>query len=252
MVEHQAEADSTMVRAREIAADPLCLLPAAVIADRQTHGRGRRGASWWQPPGSLAVSIVLDATAAGTEAAAAPPPSWSLACGVAIAETLRALDPDVQAMVRWPNDIEVQGRKLAGILVETAGCGRAIFGIGVNTTGIAAAAPVPLRARVATFPDLTGRSLPRERLLVAFLPRFLGLLRGMAADEGILAARYRPLCSLDGHAVTIHAGDGRHHGLCRGIAGDGALVLDTPSGRMRLVSGSLTDPADVWRGDWNS
>ena len=231
-----------MLRARAVAADAAARLPAIVIADRQTHGRGRRGARWWQPPGSLATSIVL-------EAAAGPPPAWSLACGVALAETLRASEPAVEAVVRWPNDVEVGGRKLAGILVETVAAGRVIFGIGVNTTGTAADAPPPLAPRVATVPDLVGSALPRERLLVAFLPRLLRLLTDVAANPALLPDRYRPLCALDGEPVTIHVGAERHHGLCRGIAADGSLVLDTAAGRMRFASGSLTDPAAVWRGD---
>lgn len=243
VVEILAETDSTMVRARERAADAACPLPVAVIADRQTRGRGQRGARWWQPPGSLAVSIVLAADA-GT-----PPPAWSLACGVALAETLRAVEPAVEAVVRWPNDIEVAGRKLAGILVETVAGGRTIFGIGVNTTGSAMDAPAALVHRVATLPDLVGAAVPRERLLVEFLPRLRRLLGELTADPALLSDRYRPLCALHGEPVTLHVGAERHHGICRGIATDGSLVLDTAAGRMRFASGSLTDPAVVWRGD---
>jgi len=242
-VEVLAAAESTMIRSRELAADPGCPLPAAVIADRQTKGRGRRGAGWWQAEGGLAVSIVL-ATHAGS-----PPPTWSLACGVALAETLRSVQPAVAAVVRWPNDVEVAGRKLAGILVDAVADGRAIFGIGVNTTGSAADAPPAIAHRVATLPDLTGAALPRGRLLAAFLPRFHDLLGLLAADPGQLPLRYCPLCALDGKPVTIHTADGRHHGVCRGIAADGGLVLDTPAGRRHFTSGSLTDPAAVWRAD---
>lgn len=241
-VELLAETESTMLRARALAADAAARLPAIVIADRQTQGRGRRGAGWWQAPGSLAASIVL-------ESAAGPPPAWSLACGVALAETLRALEPAVVAVVRWPNDVEVGGRKLAGILVETVAAGRVIFGIGVNTTGTAAAAPPALAARVATLPDVAGSVLPRERLLAAFLPRLFRLLADLAVAPALLPDRYHPLCALQGEPVTIHVGVERRHGICRGIAADGSLVLDTAAGRMLFASGSLTDPAAVWPGD---
>ncbi|MFM8702364.1 MAG: hypothetical protein ACKOHG_00545 [Planctomycetia bacterium] len=85
--EHHAEVGSTMERARELAVDPGCPLPAAVVADLQSLGRGQRGARWWQPPGSLAVSVVVDG---GMTPSGMPPAIWSLACGVALAEAVAA------------------------------------------------------------------------------------------------------------------------------------------------------------------
>lgn len=258
-VERHAVVDSTMVRAREIAADEGAVLPAAVIADRQTGGRGRRGAGWWQSPGSLAVSIVLEARGP----AAAPPPTWSLACGVALVETLRDLLPGIAPVVRWPNDVHVHGGregatdavgatgKLAGILVETTASGRAIFGIGVNTSGTAADAPPALRRRVATIPDLTGAPFDPETLLAAFLPRLTGLLAQIEADPSILPARYRPLCGLTGHEVVLHVGQRIDRGICRGIAADGGLLLETDAGPLHCMAGSLTAPTDVWPGETN-
>ena len=240
-VEVLAEATSTMDRGREIAASAAARLPAAVIAERQTAGRGRRGAAWWQPPGSLAVSLVIDGAAWGAEAR----PIWSLACGVALAETLRTLEPSVAAVVRWPNDVEAGGRKLAGILVEAATGGRAVFGIGVNTTGASASAPEPLRPRVVTLPDLTGRPLARQRLLAALMPRLIDLL---AADAAVLAARYRPLCGLTGKLVRVYVGDVIHEGTCRGVADDGGLVVATATDTVVIRSGSLTAPGSEWRG----
>lgn len=242
--ERLAEAASTMDRAREVAADPTAALPFAVVADRQLRGRGRRAAAWWQPAGSLAVSVVVSSG----EHPAGPPPAWSIAGGVAVAETIRTLEPAVTACVRWPNDVEVDGRKLAGILVETAGDGRVVFGIGINTTGSAADAPGPIAHRVATLPDLVARSLGRERLLADLLPRLFGLLAEMAREPARLAARYRPLCCLSGKPIRVHVADRVEEGTCGGIAPDGRLILDTPAGRRLVVSGSLTPPEEVWRG----
>ncbi len=242
-VEVLAEAASTMDRGRELAATRHVPVPAVVIAERQTRGRGRRGAGWWQADGSLATSIVLE----GPRDAALPPPTWSLACGVAVAEAIRALAPEAVAVVRWPNDVEVQGRKLAGILVETAAAGRVVFGIGVNTAGSAAAAPADLRHRVATLPDLTGQPLPRQRLVAAIVPRLVQLLADMNREPAALLGRYRPLCSLTGEFVRVHEGTGAHEGICRGIAADGGLELDTTAGRVVIRSGSLTPPGGEWR-----
>lgn len=244
--DHLAEVDSTMDHGREVAADPGAALPYAVVADRQFRGRGRRTAAWWQPPGSLVVSIVVPG---GDDASAHPPPIWSLACGVAVAETIRALEPSVAAHVRWPNDVEVGGRKLAGILVETARHRRAIVGIGINTTGSATEAPRALAGRVATMPDLAGRPLGRQHLLCDLLPRLFALLADAARDPSLLADRYRPLCCLTGRKIRVHVAEEIHEGICGGIASDGQLIVDTPAGRMGFVSGSLTPPAEVWHGE---
>ncbi len=243
-VEVLVEAASTMDRAREVAADPAATLPAAVIADRQTAGRGRRGAAWWQPPVSLAVSLVID----GSATLDGPRPIWSLACAVAVAETIRLLEPTLHPRVRWPNDVEVDGRKLAGILVETAPGGRAIFGIGVNTSGSAAHAPPALRPRVATLPDLTGRMLPRQRFVAAFVPRLLDLLAAAHVPAEVVR-RYRPLCGLTDRPVRVYAGDQVHEGTCRGIAADGGLVVEAAAGTVVIRSGSLAVPGTEWRGD---
>lgn len=249
-LERLAETGSTMALAREWAAAGNVPLPAAVVADRQTAGRGRRGAGWWQAPGSLATSLVVDLASLGpaTSTPAAVTPLFSLACGVALAETIRTLEPEVAALVRWPNDVVAGGRKLAGILVETAPHGRIVIGIGVNTTGSSREAPPRLAARVGTIPDIAGRSLPRGLLLASLVPRLLGLLGETSRDPGVLVERYRPLCSLVGTTVTVHRDDGRRlTGPCLGIDSAGALVLDSVAGAIHLVSGSLTDPADVWR-----
>lgn len=245
-VEHLSLTASTMQRARELAADPAALLPAVVVADRQTAGRGRQGAAWWQAPGSLTTSIVVDARDLGGEEPAA---WWSLAAAVALAAALEDLAPRVVPRVRWPNDLFVDGRKLAGILVERVGERRAVFGIGVNTTGSAAAAPPALRDRVATWPDLTGAILPRQALLVALLPRLIGVVRECAARPGRLVELYRPRCGLAGSDLTVYQGPRALSGRCLGIDADGALVLDTAAGRLHLASASLTPPQAVWRGD---
>lgn len=240
------EAGSTMDEARRIASDPAACLPAAVIADRQTAGRGRRGAAWWQPAGSLAASLVVAGDAWG---GLTVQPTWSLACGVALAETIRELEPTVEARVRWPNDVEVAGRKLAGILVEAAAGGRAIFGIGVNTSGHGDDAPEPLRPRLVTLPDVTGRILPRQRLLAALVPRLRDLVELVARDPRALQRRYRPLCSLVGTDVRVFVGDAVHQGVCRGIDGTGGLMLETAAGPTIIRSGSLTPPGGAWPGD---
>jgi len=235
--------ETTMTEARALAADPATKLPALVVADRQLHGQGQRGAGWWQAAGSLTVSLVVERPVATD--ASGPQPIWSLACGVALAESLATFLPGHTVTLRWPNDVEVAGRKLAGILVEGTTSGRAIFGVGVNTSGHVADAPTPLRRRLVTIPDLVGAPLDRGALLGDLLPRLLGLL----AEPGAVAVRYSPRCSLTGTEVVLHVAGVEHVGICRGVDTDGALVIDTPGGPRRFLSGSLTPPADIWQHD---
>ena len=100
-----------------------------VLADRQTGGRGRQGRSWASPPGGLYLSLVLRPR---TDAVALLP----LAAGVAVAEV--ATEHGVRAELKWPNDVLVHGRKLAGILAEasssTGGVEWVVLGIGMNVT----------------------------------------------------------------------------------------------------------------------
>src|SRR5436190_24276906 len=98
-----------------------------LIADEQTAGRGRRGRRWYSAPGAgltFSLSVKIGRTVAGL----------SLVAGVAAARALRALGV-AQAALKWPNDLEVDGAKLGGILVETRSQGRAthaVIGIGLN------------------------------------------------------------------------------------------------------------------------
>ena len=248
-VEHLAEAESTMDRARELA-DSTGPLPAIVVADTQTRGRGRRGASWWQAEGSLAASLVYDSSDLG---GSEPLSRWSLACGIAVAEAVRAIEATIDARVRWPNDVEVGTRKLAGILVETARGGRVIFGIGVNTTGSAADAPEAVRHRVATIPDLVGRPIRRDAILVEIVERLAPLCREIAARPESLVARYSPLCGLSGKPIRLHVGGDRVggdiiDGICRGIAADGSILIERHSAVESFTSGTLTPPGTEWRG----
>jgi BirA family biotin operon repressor/biotin-[acetyl-CoA-carboxylase] ligase len=250
-VEHLPEAESTMHRGRVLAAASRTAgLPALVIADRQTDGQGRRGAGWWQAAGSLAMTVVVDPVWLGWPRTAERSPAaagWSLVCGIALAESLGNIMPSLTFGLRWPNDLEVGGRKLAGILAEASPSGRVLFGIGVNTAGSVADAPPPLRERLVTVPDLVGEPLPRQQLLEAFLPLLWELLRSLAVDSALLYQRYAPLCTLTGTPVTFHHGQEAVQGVCLGIDAAGGLRIQSATGERTFYAGSLTPVSDQWR-----
>src|SRR5204863_7475405 len=123
---------------------------AVVIADAQTEGRGRRGRSWFSPPGSgLYVSIVLTPSRSADRRRATA--LTTIAAGVALAEGIEAAT-GVRVRLKWPNDLYVGRRKLAGILAEAAAAGdrihTVVLGYGINCGD--AAYPPELRDRVTS------------------------------------------------------------------------------------------------------
>jgi BirA family transcriptional regulator, biotin operon repressor / biotin---[acetyl-CoA-carboxylase] ligase len=141
---------------------------AVVAADEQTEGRGRLGRSWIAPPGtSLLCSILLR-----PDVEPARLPELSLvggrACAEAIAE-VAGLDPEV----KFPNDVLLRGRKVAGIVAE-ASEGRVVLGIGVNVAQEPGQLPAAARTPATSLLVETGREIDRGELLVALLERLEG------------------------------------------------------------------------------
>src|SRR5262245_36760560 len=138
---------------------------AVVIADEQTAGRGRRGRTWFSPPGSgLYVSTVLAPARARDDPRRATT-LLTLTAGVAIAEGIHA-STGAGVDLKWPNDVYASGRKLCGILAEAVR-DVVVLGYGINLT--AAAYPPELHDRVTSVDVLTGASIDRARVLVETL-----------------------------------------------------------------------------------
>ena len=136
---------------------------AVAVADAQTEGRGRLGRRWLAPPGtSLLVSILLR-----PQVDPARLPELSLVAGRACAEAIASvtgLEPDV----KFPNDVLLGGRKVAGILTE-ASEGRVVLGVGVNVTQRPGELPPDARTPATSLAIETGRAIDRGELLVALL-----------------------------------------------------------------------------------
>jgi BirA family biotin operon repressor/biotin-[acetyl-CoA-carboxylase] ligase len=208
---------------------------AVVLADHQTGGRGQHGRSWTAPRGTaLLFSVVLRPSLP-----VARWPEIPLATGCAVAEGLESVAP-VSARLKWPNDMLVGGRKLAGILAEgVAGTSPlVILGIGVNVSQRDSDWPPDLAATACSLASL-GASVPRETLLAAILVRLAGWY-GRLLDEGFepvrAAWRRRGLLGLrvpvsDGEGTTVDLGPG------------GELVVRRDDGRLvRLVAAPESRP----------
>src|SRR3954469_8435522 len=143
---HREEIASTSDLARELIASEGAELPMAVRADRQTRGRGRGSNRWWSDTGSLTFTIALDPAAHGLRLEHEP--RLALATAVAVVDALSPLGLAGIVGIRWPNDVEVDGRKLGGILperLETPPGPRLLIGLGLNVGSTIADAPPDVR-----------------------------------------------------------------------------------------------------------
>jgi len=214
-----------------------------VVADEQTSGRGRRGHTWFSPPGSgLYVSVVL-APASATRDPAKATTLLTLAAGVALAEGIERA-AGLRIDLKWPNDLQIARRKLGGILAESSGAGErsdtVVVGYGINVRSTAF--PPDLRDRATSLESELGRAIDRYDLLVETLAalsrRYEDLLAGRF-DAILDAWRRRSPSSRDAR-VTWHTRAGPQSGVTDGIDGRGALLVRVGDGVERIVGGELT------------
>lgn len=248
-LEYHEEIGSTNDYAAWLAGEPDVALPHLVLAARQSAGRGRGGNSWWSGDGALTFSLILDAAALGI--APRRLPTVSLRTGLGVLRGLEPFLPRATWHVKWPNDVYLDHRKVCGILAEVPRPNRLVVGIGINVNNSFAAAPSDVRGRAVAMSQLAGQPLP----LVEVLAAVLGSLAEMLVDGN---GSYPPpqshapwlelwpqYCLLTGRKVEIEQGQRRYAGICEGIDADGALLLATPSGPQRLLSGVVASVQGV-------
>lgn len=212
-----------------------------VIADEQTAGRGRLGRVWHSPAGSgLYVSIVLHPRRARNAANRAVG-LLTLAAGVALSEAIEEVTA-LRADIKWPNDLVIARRKVAGILAESAaGEARAIvLGYGINVN--AGTLPPDVDARATSLRSELGRHVDRGALcavtVAAIAVRYRDLLDGRF--DAILDAWRARSPSSRGARVTWNTGDGARTGVTEGIDDQGALLVRTGAGIERIVGGEVS------------
>lgn len=209
-----------------------------VIAEAQTAGRGRRGRSWASPAGkNLYASLVLRPELPPQRA-----PELTLLAAVAVAEALRG--EGVEASIKWPNDLQVGGKKIAGILTElSAESDRVHFvvlGLGVNLNAAPSDFPPDVADLATSVMRVAGHRVDRA----AFVARLMKLLEqwlGLHAAEGFgpVRARWRALASTLGLEVLVKAERRELRGVAEDIDLDGALLLRTEDGVERVLAGDV-------------
>ncbi len=235
--EYHPSLGSTNDRAAELAARDAGELPLLVVADRQTAGRGRTAKRWWTGPGALAFSLLVDGRTVGAQDGRSP--LVALAVAMAVVDAVAPLLPEQSLGIHWPNDVFAAGRKLAGILIEVLPDRRHVIGIGLNTNNSLADAPAELQSTAATLRDLGRRTYDQTDILIELLKRLEGEFRRLCREPQALAARADALCLQRGQMVTLQGKGCTITGRCRGIAADGAILLETPAGTEAFFWGTL-------------
>lgn len=226
---------STNDRALQLAGGRELDTPWLVAAGEQTAGRGRGKNRWWSGPGALTFSLLLDPGRHGLR-----PDLWprvSLTAGIAVCLAVEQSLPEASIGLKWPNDVWLDRKKVCGILVETTPGKQLILGIGLNVNNSIAAAPPDVRDRAISICDAAGGAVDPTDLLVDLLQRLEFHLQQLAVEHDDLPRLWQSRCVLTGRHVDIDQNDRRHSGLCRGIDADGALLLDSPTGPLRLHAG---------------
>lgn len=253
-VEVHEALDSTQRRARELAREGENAAPhgTLVVCGAQTGGRGRHGRTWGSPLGGLWMSVVLRPELAAGKAARV---TQTAAVGVA-----KALwEFGVEARIKWPNDLLVEpgGRKVCGILAESsvenvpvaskrAGAtglderrlDSVVLGVGLNANLDPADLGVE-NGGVATVSSEIGRDVDLLELLAMMLSRLDYELSRIVGDFGAILDDWKALDCTLGERVRVQSFSGEIEGRAADLTPEGALVIDTPQGRMEVFEGEV-------------
>jgi BirA family biotin operon repressor/biotin-[acetyl-CoA-carboxylase] ligase len=201
-----------------------------LFAEQQTAGRGRLDRSWDAPPrAALLVSVLLRP---GVAAAALP--LLPLLAGVAVVETVRSV-ARLHAVLKWPNDVLVEGRKVAGVLLERVE-DAVVVGVGLNVSTRPTELPVETATSLAIAGGGTDRESLAKELLRALGRRYLAFCDAGGSPDSVLPA-YREVCDTIGRRVEVRLPVGEPvRGLARAVDDDGMLVVVEDDGTQRRWS----------------
>lgn len=233
-IEHHDSIGSTNQRAKVLAVEG-APEGTVVVAEEQLAGKGRLGRTWISPHAEgLFASVILRPPLAPREA-----PKLTLMTAVAVQRAIAEVC-GLQARIKWPNDLELGGKKVCGILVELGteldAVGYVVVGIGINANLRLELLPEDVRERATSLAHELGRPVERPALLASVLA-YMEALYDQVLRHGFATVieLNRRLSSTLGHRVRVLAPGGEWEGLACDIDGDGALVVRTDDGAVRRV-----------------
>lgn len=203
-----------------------------VVADEQTQGEGRGDRYWYSPQGGLWFSLILRPRMVFSEV-----PRLSILGAVGIALSIDRLFPSLKVRIRWPNDVVIRDKKVAGVLVkvraERARVNFAVMGIGVNLN--IREFPSPLSFIATSLVKETGRSTSKKRFLECALEELENLYFSSQANIPLLLEKARLFSSLLGRQVEVVTTEGKFRGLAQDLDEDGGLILRLESGMHKKI-----------------
>ena len=220
------EAGSTMDIAKDLALEG-CPHQTVVIAGRQTKGRGRLKRTWQSSDGGLYFTMVIRPKLSPAECF-----KTNFVASLVLCQTLRQRY-DIPAMVKWPNDILVDGRKLSGMIAEMESQGGRVsfvtIGIGINVNND----PTSVEPNAVSLRKILNRNVSRRDLLTAFLDAFETQIEDIASHD-VIAEWKRYTITLN-HKVRIVTTHDVFEGMAIDVDRNGALLLEQPNGSVKAI-----------------
>jgi BirA family transcriptional regulator, biotin operon repressor / biotin---[acetyl-CoA-carboxylase] ligase len=241
-VEWLAEIDSTNNRAKQfVQPAERGQVPALFVTDRQTAGRGRSGNAWWSPDGCLMLTLVIDASELPTDPVRYP--QLALVTGLALGDTVDHFLGRGSAQLKWPNDVYVAGRKLAGILIEslqTRGQPTMLaVGIGINVDVDWRHAPRDIQKQAICLSTVARQPIERESVLIELVHRFQAHLQQWREDSAYWQEAWQQRSLLHDRIVTAQVGEQAVVGKCEGIDDQGRLLLRADTGLQTISAAQI-------------
>ena len=216
---------------------------AIIIAEKQTHGKGRLNRKWYSPEGGIWLSVIIHPEFQISDATIIP-----LAASLALCESIKKVHK-IKTDVKWPNDITIDGKKVAGMLIDTSIQGNKVenlvLGIGINF----AVNIQQIEKRLKNSPNFYGvTSLFPEKnkpskieLLVQFLLELEKVINSLIKGKNAQIIRdWSKHTNMFGKTISVNTGNGKISGIAKKIDSDGALIIKTGTKNRRIFVGDVT------------
>jgi BirA family biotin operon repressor/biotin-[acetyl-CoA-carboxylase] ligase len=239
-IHYYQEIGSTNDRAKELALEG-CPEGTLVIAESQISGRGRLGRKWESPKGGgLYFSLVLRPKFAPSQA-----PRITILAGVAVCKAIRSISPSLNAGIKWPNDILIKGKKVAGILTEIdaeiEGIHHIVLGIGINVNTEISALSEELKNNATSLFHEAGQKISRKALLCQVLYEIEKLYKELSISNfSTIIEEWKELNLTINQKVKVESPDGTITGKAIDIDDEGGLIILASNGiKHRITSGEV-------------